>query len=124
MTGEEFEAVRWAVHEVRREACEARAHARLARTSAMRSRIDAKRLREKIHRDHHRPADTVGQEGYLIPLGVDTLAAVADLDLLEQLRPSDHLWYTKRGNRRLRRDPISDTRSVTAGIAAPFKRRG
>jgi integrase/recombinase XerC len=49
-----------------------------------------------------------GREG-VVPLLPDALAAVADLDLLERLQPDDHLWYTRRAGRRLRRDPIGDS---------------
>lgn len=50
-----------------------------------------------------------GGKDRIIPLPPVVLAAIADLDLLERLRPDDYLWYTQRGSRRWRRDPMADT---------------
>ena len=50
-----------------------------------------------------------GGKDRIIPLPMGVLQAVADLDLGEGLRSADHLWYTIRGQRKLRRDPIADT---------------
>jgi integrase len=50
-----------------------------------------------------------GDKDRVIPLGEVALAAVANLDLSEQLEPYQHLWYTTAGRRRLRRDPMGDT---------------
>lgn len=53
-----------------------------------------------------------GGKERLIPFNMEVATAVADLDLLERLEPTDYLWYLKRypvGDRRRRRDPIGDT---------------
>ena len=52
-----------------------------------------------------------GDKDRIIGLPVSALKAVADLDLYEQLRRDDYLWYTKPGGgrRRAHRSPISDT---------------
>lgn len=50
-----------------------------------------------------------GDKDRIIPVPPIVLAAVANLELWEQLGPDDHLWYTRRGVRRLRTSPISDT---------------
>jgi integrase len=53
-----------------------------------------------------------GDKDRPVPFTPDVAVAVADLDLLERLEPSDHLWYRKRyapGDRRRRGDPIGDT---------------
>ncbi len=75
-------------------------------------RGEARRLR-RDHIDLNRERLIVyqgkGDKDRIVPVPVAVLAAVADLDLLEQLEPGDHLWYTRRGQRRRRRDPIADT---------------
>jgi integrase/recombinase XerD len=50
-----------------------------------------------------------GDKDRIIPLPATVLAAVSDLDLLERLEREDHLWYSRRGPHRYRRDPISDS---------------
>lgn len=50
-----------------------------------------------------------GNKDRIVDLFPRTLTAIADLDLVERLRPADHLWYTRRGDRHLRRDAIADT---------------
>lgn len=50
-----------------------------------------------------------GDKDRIVPLPIPALKAVADLDLTERLGREDHFWYTRRGDRRLRRDPIGDT---------------
>jgi integrase len=52
-----------------------------------------------------------GDKDRIIPLRTEVLAALADLELLEGLRPEDHLWYSKPGGgrRKSRRSPIGDT---------------
>ena len=53
-----------------------------------------------------------GDKDRMIPLTVETAAAIADLDLLERLEPEEHLWYRKRyavGDRRRRTDPVGDS---------------
>lgn len=75
-------------------------------------RAEARNLRwEHILLDRGRLIvhDGKGQKGGIVPLLPDALTALADLALLEGLRPADHLWYTRRGNRRLRRDPGAAT---------------
>jgi integrase len=53
--------------------------------------------------------DGKGGKDRVVPLFFSVQQAIAELDLHEQLKPTDHLWYTTRGRRRLRRDPIGDT---------------
>lgn len=50
-----------------------------------------------------------GGKDRIVPLFQSVQQAVAELDLADQLSPADHLWFTVRGKRRLRRDPIGDT---------------
>ena len=53
-----------------------------------------------------------GDKDRLIAVPPIALAAVADLDMLEWLRPDEHLWHHTRypvGDRRRRQDPIGDT---------------
>ena len=50
-----------------------------------------------------------GGKDRIVPLFPSVQTAIAELDLIEQLRPADHLWFTVRGKRHLRRDPIGDT---------------
>jgi len=50
-----------------------------------------------------------GDKDRIIPVGMRVLQAVVELDLTEQLEPHHYLWFTTRGKRRLRRDPIGDT---------------
>ena len=52
-----------------------------------------------------------GDKDRIIPLPTSVLAAVADLDLLEQLHKQAHLWYKRDGGgrRRQRITPIGDT---------------
>lgn len=50
-----------------------------------------------------------GDKDRVVPLRASTLAAVADLDLLERLERADYLWYTKRGPHRYRRSPVGET---------------
>jgi integrase len=50
-----------------------------------------------------------GDKDRIVPLPTSVLAAVADLELLEQLSPADHLWYSRRGPHRYRRDPIANS---------------
>ena len=50
-----------------------------------------------------------GDKDRIIGLPLKVRIAVADLDLLERLDDTDHLWYTRRGRYRYRRDPIGDT---------------
>lgn len=67
-----------------------------------RDHIDLNRARLMVHHGK-------GDKDRIIPIGLHVMQAVAELDLAEQLQPTDHLWYTTRGRRRLRRDPIGDT---------------
>lgn len=70
-----------------------------------RSHIDLSRMRLTVYNGK-------GDKTADVPFGVTVAAAVADLDLLERLEPTDHLWYLNRwpvGDRRRRRDPIGDT---------------
>lgn len=75
-------------------------------------RGEARRL-QRQHIDLNRERLIVyqgkGGKDRIVPMSSSVLQAVADLDLLEQLGPHDHLWYTTRGRRRLRRDAIGDT---------------
>lgn len=75
-------------------------------------RGEARRLR-RDHIDLNRERLIVhggkGDRDRIVPLPPAVLIAVCDLDLLEQLGPHDHLWYSLRGKRRMRRDPIADT---------------
>lgn len=75
-------------------------------------RGEARRL-QRQHVDLNRERAIVyhgkGDKDRIVPLPTSVLAAVADLELLERLAPADHLWYTKRGKERRRRDPIGDT---------------
>jgi len=50
-----------------------------------------------------------GDKDRIVGLPLKVRIAIADLDLLERLDDADHLWYTKRGRYRRRRDPIGDT---------------
>lgn len=52
-----------------------------------------------------------GDKDRIVGLPLKARIAVADLDLLERLDSTDHLWYTRRGagRYRVRRDPISDS---------------
>ncbi len=67
-----------------------------------RDHIDLNRARLMVHHGK-------GDKDRIVPIGLHVMQAVADLDLSDQLEPTDYLWYTTRGRRRLRRDPISDT---------------
>lgn len=75
-------------------------------------RSEARHLRRE-HIDLNRQRLIVrhgkGDKDRIIPLFLSVQSAVAELDLAEQLGPDDHLWFTQRGKRRLRRDPIADT---------------
>lgn len=75
-------------------------------------RGEARRLR-RDHIDLARARLVVyhgkGDKDRIVLMPPDVLAAVARLDLLEGLGPRDHLWYSLRGKRRMRRDPIADT---------------
>jgi integrase/recombinase XerC len=69
-----------------------------------RSWIDLDRMRMIVHGK--------GDKTRIVPFTPEVAAAVADLDLLERLEPTDHLWYRRRyppGDRRRRGDPIGDT---------------
>lgn len=50
-----------------------------------------------------------GDKDRIVPLSGKVLAAVADLDLLERLERTDHLWYSLRGPHRYRRAPIGSS---------------
>ena len=50
-----------------------------------------------------------GDKDRIVPLRATVLAAVADLDLFEQLNRHDYLWYSLRGSHRYRRTPIGDS---------------
>jgi integrase/recombinase XerD len=82
-------------------------------TTGMR-RSECRRLR-RDHIDLNRARLVVyggkGGKDRVILLTPSALNAVADLDLLERLRPTDYLWYTTFGNGRYRRrrHPIGDT---------------
>jgi integrase len=68
-----------------------------------RGHIDLQRLRLTVY-------DGKGGKDDIVPLTPELVIAVADLDLLERLEPSDHLWFLSRypvGDKRRRRDPIS-----------------
>lgn len=67
-----------------------------------REHIDLNRARLIVHHGK-------GDKDRIIPLFLSVQQAVVELDLNDQLKPSDHLWFTVRGKRRLRRDPIGDT---------------
>jgi integrase len=70
-----------------------------------RGHIDLTRMRLMVYAGK-------GDKDRQVPFGIDVAAAVADLDLLERLGPTDHLWYLKRypvGDLRRRRDPVGDT---------------
>jgi integrase len=67
-----------------------------------RDHIDLNRARLIVHNGK-------GGKDRIVPLFLSAQQAVVELDLTEQLRPTDYLWYTTRGRRKLRRDPIGDT---------------
>ena len=75
-------------------------------------RGEARRLK-RSHIDLNRERLVVyagkGDKDRIVPLPPVALAAVSDLDLFEHLDRDDHLWYTTRGRRRFRRDPMGDT---------------
>lgn len=75
-------------------------------------RAEARHLR-RDHIDLNRARLIVrhgkGDKDRIIPLMLSVQQAVVELDLAEQLKPTDYLWFTVRGKRRLRRDPIGDT---------------
>ena len=75
-------------------------------------RAEARHLR-RDHIDLNRARLIVrhgkGDKDRIVPLFLSVQQAVAELDLTEQLRPTDYLWFTVRGKRKLRRDPIGDT---------------
>lgn len=79
---------------------------RRAEARALRRRdIDLTRGRLMVY-------DGKGGKDRMIPLTVETMASIADLDLLERLEPDDYLWYRKRyevGDRRRRTDMIGDS---------------
>lgn len=50
-----------------------------------------------------------GRKDRIVPIPTPVLTAVADITFLDTLGSDDHLWYTRRGFRRLRRDPIGDS---------------
>jgi integrase len=50
-----------------------------------------------------------GDKDRIVGLPLKARIAVADLDLFERLNADDHLWYTKRGRYRRRRDPVSNS---------------
>jgi integrase/recombinase XerC len=53
-----------------------------------------------------------GNKDRVIPFTPTVAMAIADLDLLERLEPSDYLWFRRRypvGDKRRRTDPIGDT---------------
>ncbi len=62
-----------------------------------------------LSREHLTVYHGKGDKDRIVGLPLKARIAVADLDLLEQLSPADHLWYTKSGRYRRRRDPVSDT---------------
>jgi integrase len=79
-----------------------------------RDHVDLKRNRLIVYQGK-------GQKDSIIVPLPDAATALADIDLLERLNATDHYWYTRRGSRRLRRDPIADTtfeRWYTRGIQA------
>jgi integrase len=67
-----------------------------------RDHVDLNRARLMVHHGK-------GDKDRIVPIGLHVMQAVVELDLSDQLRPTDYLWYTTRGRRRLRRDAISDT---------------
>ena len=75
-------------------------------------RSEARHLRRE-HIDLNRARLIVrhgkGDKDRIVPLFLSVQQAIVELDLAEQLKPADHLWFTVRGKRRLRRDPIADT---------------
>ena len=77
-------------------------------------RGEARRLRRE-HVDLNRARLIVyagkGDKDRIIPLPTYVLSALADLDLLEGLGKSDHLWYSRPGGgrKKARRAPIGDT---------------
>jgi integrase/recombinase XerD len=75
-------------------------------------RGEARRLRRQhvdLNRERLMVYQGKGGKDRIVPIPVGVLQAVADLDLFEGLRPADHLWYSRRGDRRMRRDPIGDS---------------
>lgn len=52
-----------------------------------------------------------GGKDRVVPLTPRALAAIADLDLVERLRPNDYLWYTRPGGGKSisRRRPVADS---------------
>ncbi len=50
-----------------------------------------------------------GDKDRIIPIPTHVLTAIADVELLDSMGADDHFWYTRSGQRRLRRDPIGDT---------------
>lgn len=77
-------------------------------------RGEARRLR-RDHVDLNRARLVVyggkGNKDRVVPLPTAVLAAVADLDLAEQLGPKEFLWYSRPGGgrRKSRATPIGDT---------------
>lgn len=69
-----------------------------------RRNIDLDRRRLIVHRGK-------GGKDRVVALIPSALQAVADLDILERLRPEDHLWYSRPGGGTVlsRRWPIGDT---------------
>lgn len=87
-------------------------------------RGEARRLQRghiNLDRGHLIVYDGKGGKDGIVPLFLPTLQAVVEIELAEQLAAGDHLWYTIRGKRRLRRDPIADStfeRWYTNSLAA------
>lgn len=50
-----------------------------------------------------------GDKDRVVPFAHSVLAAVMDLEFMERLEATEHLWYSRRGPHRYRRDPIGDT---------------
>lgn len=71
--------------------------------------INLRREHIDLNRGRLMVYDGKGGKDRIVPLFLFVQQAVVELDLAEQLRPADHLWYTTRGKRRLRRDPIGDS---------------
>lgn len=75
-------------------------------------RGEARRLRRQhvnLNREQLIVYGGKGGKDRIVGLPDKVRAAVADLDLLERLSPTDHLWYTTSGKIRRRRDPVGDT---------------
>ena len=85
---------------------------------------EARRLRLfdcKLDRGHIAVLNGKGGKDRVIPIPARTVSRIAQLATIEGLNETDHLWYTKRGNRH--GSAVRRAKPITVGTAYPWYAR-